>query len=95
MTWGHNIIVDRWAGAYNPHSYPRPPRTHSHTHSHNGSLKNARFRNFRLDLYDGPADGPMDQWMVRQSLGLEMWKTVQSKALSPYPYLTINVSKIL
>ena len=31
MTRGHNIVADGWAGAYNPHPYPRPPRTNSRT----------------------------------------------------------------
>ena len=25
---GHNIVLDRWAGASNPHPHPHPPPTH-------------------------------------------------------------------
>ena len=28
---GHNIILDGWARAYNPHPYPLLPHAHSHT----------------------------------------------------------------
>ena len=45
-----------------PPSTPSPtPLFLTNTDSHNGSLENARFRNFQLDHHDGPTDGPTDR----------------------------------
>ena len=49
---GHNIVVDGWAGASNPHSLAKPP----YQHSYPKNIENAGFPTFRLVCY-----GPLDQ----------------------------------
>ena len=59
MTWGHDIVAERWAGASNPHLHlnPRHPLKHMQK-----SFKNACSSTFRLMLTDQQTKGRMDEW---------------------------------
>ena len=69
MTQGHNIVVDRWAGAPNPQPHsnhsPKPSSTHSHTNYTNCSIRSTHFSRFQLErdnsnLTNRPTDGHTD-----------------------------------
>ena len=62
MTRGHNIVVDGWAAASNPHPHPK-----SHTCMHKKHLKRS-FLHFATRVHgptdqrtNGPTDGRMDR----------------------------------
>ena len=57
VTRGHNIVVDRWAGASNPHPHPNTPSTHKHTQKVSKTLV---FPFFDSIITDRPTDGRMD-----------------------------------
>ena len=60
VTRGHNIVVDGWAGAYNPQSLPNSPsglNTLLHTHKH---VEMGISSTFELCVTDPLTDGPMD-----------------------------------
>ena len=59
VTRGHNIVADGCTGASNPQSHPIPA-THLHTHTHNNSVMNARFRIFNPSVTDQGTDGRTD-----------------------------------
>ena len=56
VTRGHNIVVDGWAGAANPH--PTPLQTHIHTQK---SIENTCFPTFQLDHHDRWTNGRTDE----------------------------------
>ena len=62
VTRGHNIVVDGWAGASNPHPHPNTPSTHKHTQKVSKTLIFTLFDSIITDgltdrLMDGPTDG--------------------------------------
>ena len=66
VTRGHNIVVDGWAGASDPHPHPNPPPTLKHTQKVSKTLVSPLFNS--MTASDGPTDGqtkPLIEMRVR------------------------------
>ena len=60
MTRGHNIVVDKWTGVYNPHPHLHSPPTHTKTLTMAAS-KMRVFSSQRDQQTNGPTDQQKDK----------------------------------
>ena len=63
VTRGHNIVADRWAGASNLYTHPKPPPTLKHTQKVSKTLVSPLFNSMTT------SDGRTNGWMDRQTDG--------------------------
>ena len=87
VTQGQNIVVDGWAGVYNPNPYLLTHSMFTHTNNHNCSTIKARFRTFQLvhqGLTDQRTNKPTNKASFRVACSLLKRNLTKKRTLLPF-----------